>query len=286
MSVAPSFITPLRYPGGKARLGAWLGELIDCNNLSNCTYIEPYAGGAGAAVYLLVNNKVKNIVINDIDDSVHAFWWSVLNDTQEFVKLISDAPVTIENWLIQREIVRSPQEHSRTALGFAAFFLNRTNRSGILHGGVIGGQRQDGKYKLDARFNKQALIDRINRIASYRERITISNLDAMSLVDDLSKSVEKPFFYLDPPYYNKGNQLYQNHYAPDDHKNIAQTVKALNHPWIVTYDNCPEICELYNSCSGFEFSFHYSTHLHRPVGKEIMYYSDCITLHKPPVMKR
>lgn len=286
MSVAPSFITPLRYPGGKARLGAWLGELIDCNNLSNCTYIEPYAGGAGAAVYLLVNNKVKNIVINDIDDSVYAFWWSVLNDTQEFVTLISDTPVTIENWLIQREIVRSPQKHSRTALGFAAFFLNRTNRSGILHGGVIGGQRQDGKYKLDARFNKQALIDRINRIASYRERISISNLDAMSLVDDLSKSVEKPFFYLDPPYYNKGNQLYQNHYAPDDHKKIAQTVQELNHPWIVTYDNCPEICELYNNCSGFEFSFHYSTHLHRPVGKEIMYYSEGIALHKPPVMKR
>ncbi len=285
MTIAPSFVTPLRYPGGKGRLGAWLGKVIESNNMTGGRYIEPYAGGAGAAVFLLANNMVGEIVINDIDPAIYSFWWALFNDTESLIKLIQDTPVNIESWVAQKEIINNSGSRNTTELGFAAFFLNRTNRSGIIQGGIIGGKKQDGKYLIDARYNKLGLISRVKRLAALKHRVRLHNLDALELIGLPQYQSRDALIYLDPPYYNKGSQLYRNHYNPEDHAKISEVVLGLETPWIVTYDNCPEIRELYTGAEVYEFSFHYSTHVKRPVAKEIMFHGNLMS-HSPPSMRR
>lgn len=284
--MSDSFVTPLRYPGGKGRLGVWLAELIRHNGLEDGTYIEPYAGGAGAAVFLLVNNHVQRIIINDADPVIYAFWWAVLNDHEALIEKIRSTPVSMDSWNKQKEVIDCGDTNDLTQLGFATFFLNRTNRSGIITGGVIGGKEQTGKYKIDARYNKENLINRIRRIAILNGKIELHNLDAMELITH--KNIETnndSLIYLDPPYYNKGSQLYTNFYNPEDHASIADTVRDIKTPWLVTYDNCKQIRELYQDESGVEFALHYSTHMTRPKATEVLFYGN-LFIKSIPTLKR
>lgn len=281
-----AFITPLRYPGGKGRLGPWLAELMRYNKISGGVYVEPYAGGAGAALFLLTRGYVNHIIINDIDPVIYSFWWSVLNKKEEFTSAIYNTPVTMETWYNCKEIISNPSMYQMSEVGFATFFLNRTNRSGILSGGVIGGKNQNGNYKIDARFNKLKLIERINRISEMRNNISLYNMDALTFIDEIENDLpKKTLIYLDPPYYEKGSQLYRNHYKPSDHQEIAERVSKISVPTLITYDNCTEIKNLYQKEKIIEFSLHYSTHLSRNKVTEIMVYKNLI-LHEPPKMKK
>lgn len=281
-----AFATPLRYPGGKGRLAAWLAGLMRANKISGGWYVEPYAGGAGAAILLLSRGYVDHIVLNDLDPVVHAFWWSVLNDTDNLVDLIEKTPVTMESWERQRQIHAAPDAHTQTEVGFATFFLNRTNRSGILKGGVIGGKAQTGPWSMSARFNKIDLSNRIKTVASLRRHVSLYKSDAVDLLQHIKADLpKKSLIYLDPPYYHKGSQLYRNHYKPEDHAAIAAAVGEIETPWLVTYDNCTEIQALYSEFESVEFSLHYSTHKERPLSTEIMIYGN-LDMTSPPVMSR
>lgn len=281
-----AFATPLRYPGGKGRLGAWLAQLMRANRISGGWYVEPYAGGAGAALLLLSRGYVDHIVLNDLDPVVHAFWQSVLSDTDGILSLLESTPVTIDSWERQRQIHANPQSFSPTEVGFATFFLNRTNRSGILKGGVIGGKAQTGPWSMTARFNKSDLAERIRTVASLRRHISLYHEDAVDLLRGIGADLPpRSLTYLDPPYYHKGSQLYRNHYRPEDHAAIAAAVAQISTPWLVTYDNCPEICALYQEFDSVKFSLHYSTHKERPLATEIMFYGN-LEMETPPVMSR
>lgn len=282
-----AFASPLRYPGGKGRLGPWLAGLMRHNRISGGWYVEPYAGGAGAAIYLLTQGYVDHIVINDLDPAVHAFWWAVLNDTEHFLSLLEETPVTMEYWYRQKEVHADPDSFTPTEIGFATFFLNRTNRSGILKGGVIGGKNQDGPYPLHARFNKIDLAERIENVANLADHITLRNDDALTLLADIAKDLpSRSLIYLDPPYYQKGSQLYRNHYQPEDHKQIADYVREMTTPWVVTYDNCPEIRDLYCDCQEVQFSLHYSTASARPLATEVMFYGNLAIPSAPSLTRR
>lgn len=270
--MSASFATPLRYPGGKGRLGHWFSKLLTQNNLEGCHFIEPYAGGAGSAIYLLLNEKVASITINDVDPAIYSIWWSILNDSDNFINKIELADLSIDEWHRQRSIVTNSQNHTLSELGFAAFYQNRTNRSGIIKGGVIGGLKQSGKYKLDARFNKAGLINRVEKIISYKKMINLSMLDAKALLENcINNKKTNNFIYLDPPYFNKGGQLYRNYYNKEDHQEIASLVGKLTCPWVVTYDDCTEINKLYHWAHTSNFSMKYSTHTSRPDGHEVCF---------------
>lgn len=282
-----NFATPLRYPGGKGRLGPWLARLMRHNRISGGWYVEPYAGGAGAAIYLLSSGYVDHIAINDLDPVVHAFWWAVLNDAAGLLRLIDETPVTIASWERQKAVLATPGSFSPTEVGFATFFLNRTNRSGILKGGVIGGRQQNGPYPIDARFNKENLSARIRLIASLKRHISLYQEDALDLLEGMRTDLPaKSLTYLDPPYYQKGSQLYRNHYKPEDHVRIAAAVSEIRSPWLVTYDDCPEIRLLYHDCDGVDFSLYYSTAGARPLATELMYYGNLEMLPEGPTMTR
>jgi len=254
------FNTPLRYPGGKAKLTNFIKLVFEENDLLDGHYVEPYAGGAGIALALLYQSYVNTIHLNDLNPAVYAFWHSVLSNNEALCRLIHDTPVTMDEWVKQRNVMLNPKRHDKLALGFATFFLNRTNRSGILMGGVIGGKGQGGEWKLDVRFNKPDLINRVEKLALYSSRIKLYNLDAANLILTVLPNLPtKTLVYLDPPYYVKGKGLYQNHYTHEDHKAIAKQVqKEIKLPWIVSYDYAPEILEMYTKSRSIVYGLNYS----------------------------
>jgi DNA adenine methylase len=279
-------MTPLRYPGGKGRLGPWLAQVLRHNKISGGWYVEPYAGGAGAAFYLLMQGFVDHIVINDADPVIYAFWQAATRHTNSLIQLIKKTPVSMQTWEKQRVVIANPNQYDIVEVGFAAFFLNRTNRSGILSAGVIGGKNQTGPYKLDARFNETDLLGRIEKIGAMTNHITVLGLDAVELLTNAGPGFpEKCLVYLDPPYYVKGSLLYRNHYQPEDHFAVAESVLQATYPVIVTYDDCPEIRDLYKNISTVNFELHYSTHVARPKASEALFYKN-LTLPTMPEMTR
>jgi DNA adenine methylase len=269
------FSTPLRYPGGKGKLTNFIKQVFEQNDLIDGHYVEPYAGGAGIALNLLLHGYVSRIHLNDLNPAVYAFWMTAINQPDELCKAIRDVNVTIEEWHKQKSILNTPDNFSQFDLGFATFFLNRTNRSGIIWGGVIGGKNQDGDWKLDARFNKADLIQRIEKISLHQSKIQLYNLDAAKLISDVLPTLpEKTLIYLDPPYYVKGRGLYENHYFHDDHAHIAELVRTqINHHWIVSYDHAPEIIEMYKESYAITYGINYSAQ-NRYKGAEAMFFSD------------
>lgn len=274
-----AFYTPLRYPGGKGKLAYYVKALIKENNLFDGHYVEPYAGGAGVALELLMQEYVRKIHINDIDPAVYGFWHSVLFETEELCRLIHDKHVDMDTWYEQKAVLADMTNHSLLELGFATFFLNRTNRSGILKAGVIGGKNQAGKWKLDVRYKKDELLRRISEIADYQSRIVLHNKDSAELIRNIPIDVDTNFLvYLDPPYYVKGQDLYRNFYTHKDHLEIMNSLKSSGiKNWIVSYDNADEIREIYNEFRMIEYSLQYTAQQKR-VGEEVMIFSDEIVI--------
>ena len=241
----PTTDTPLRYPGGKTQLTPFVLDVMRANDLMQCIYCEPFAGGAGIACRLLLAGAVSEIWINDIDTSIYAFWHSVLNVPDEFCSWIEKIPVTIAEWEKQRT-VQQDSSSSIFQLGCSTLFLNRTNRSGILKGGVIGGRGQTGDYLLDCRFNRTDLIRKIQRLALYKDQIHLSRADAEVYIKTVvAKLPDHSLTNIDPPYFGKGPGLYTSFYKPKDHTLLSQAVRAIKKPWMLTYDDAPEILDLY-----------------------------------------
>jgi DNA adenine methylase len=256
-------------------LAGFIKAAIEANELYDGDYVEPYAGGAGVAVELLLHEYVQHIHINDISRPVFAFWHSLLGNTESLVRLVRNTPLTMRSWTRQKKILMNQDDYDDLELGFATFFLNRTNRSGVLNGGVIGGRDQTGPWKIDARFNRADLIARIQAIARLRRRITLSRQDARDFLKSVLLGLpHKTLFYLDPPYYHKGKQLYYDYYNHDDHAEIAALLKRLlkGRCWLVSYDDVPEIRDLYAGLSHIVYQIGYSAREVR-CGSEIMFFA-------------
>lgn len=269
--------SPLRYPGGKNKLSAFIAKICIDNRI-NGHYVEPYSGGASVALFLLIEGFVKEITINDKDKSIYAFWFSVLHKTEELCELIEKAELNIQEWREQRAVQFNKDNVDTLKLGFSTFYLNRTNRSGIIYSGVMGGIEQNGNYKMNCRFNKVDLINRIRIISKYKSQISLYNLDALDLIDKIKNEAENSniVFYFDPPYYLKASSLYLNHYDPKDHEKVSKKILGIkNIKWVVSYDNVNEIKDLYENCERKEFSFKHTAYEVRQ-GREVLFFSNNI----------
>ncbi|MDK2956242.1 MAG: adenine methylase [Desulfovibrionales bacterium] len=255
-------LSPLRYPGGKGSLFKFIAEIILRNDRFGGSYYEPFAGGAGCALRLLGQGVVGEIVLNDADPSIFSFWTAVINETDRFIEKIYATPLSMNSWTTQREIWTTNSDRASFDVGFATFFLNRCNRSGIINkAGPIGGAKQSGKWKLDARFNHKTLEDRIRFIGLNKERIKIFNIDALDFmkIHFSSRKNRSKFVYLDPPYYRSGNRLYFNTFDDKKHFDLAQYIqKQVKLKWLVTYDDNNFIRGLYSKLRSYHYSLSYS----------------------------
>jgi DNA adenine methylase len=269
------FYSPLRYPGGKSKLVPFIKLLINKANRERSTYIEPFAGGAGVALALLLEGVVGKIVVNDYDKAIYSVWRAIKSEPLKLIRLIYDTPININEWHKQQEIYNCSHSYS-VELAFAVLFLNRVNRSGIVTGGPIGGFAQGGNWKLDARYNKDVIVERINDISKRHKSIIVYNQDILHLIDKyMPRFNDNAFIYFDPPYYNKSSRLYKNSLSHSDHANIAERIlKRVMSPWILTYDDVPEIQNLYHGIEIRRFDLNYSVANNKGKGSEIIMCSD------------
>ena len=267
--------TPLRYPGGKARFAPLIAEVIASNNLTGGHYLEPYAGGAGVALSLLVDGIVEHVHINDADSAIAVFWRVATQATDQLIAMAAAEPITMDAWHHWRGVMLGKVDAPELHRGFATLFMNRTNRSGILKGGVIGGKGQAGSYKIDARFMRQELCTRLERIGQHSPGIHVYEEDAHKLLLRCHQFLPaKSLVYLDPPYYVKGAGLYRNFYKHDDHARIAKLLgsERFRRPWVVSYDNADEIKEMYAYAVPYAYGLNYTAH-RRYTGSEVMFFS-------------
>ena len=269
--------TPLRYPGGKQRLAPFIAEVLEVNGALGWNYVEPYAGGAGAAMELLLDKKVGHVYLNDSSLHIYAFWKAVLSDPEGFCRRISRASLTLDAWRSHREVLRHPKDHDLMDLGFSTFFLNRCNRSGVLTSGVIGGLAQRGEWRIDARFPRNELIKRVEAIALHRRHISVTNLDAeVFMTKRVNALSPETLVYCDPPYFVRAKRLYLNTYQPDDHTRLARVIQSkLHRPWLVSYDNHPTILSLYRKRRSCCYSLQYSA-IKAYAGNEVFVFSDVL----------
>ena len=265
--------SPLRYPGGKTQLHKFVSHLFDINEIKNGIYCEPFSGGAGVAIELLFSKKVDRIILNDYDTGIYSIWYAILNDTSNFIDLINNTPINIKQWHNQKKIYLSKKSDNNYSieLAFATFFLNRTNRSGIILGGPIGNLNQSAKDKIDCRFNKSKLIEKILLIAKEKTHIDLYNLDAQILIENILKKENKNklFIFFDPPYYKQGKNLYTNFFKHEDHEKLALSIKSMkNYRWITTYDYVEQIKMIYSDSLTKEYTIYYSANRNR---KEMEY---------------
>lgn len=275
MSIAHS---PLRYPGGKNCIFPFVSSLIAENGLTGCKYIEPYAGGAGLALRLLFEEFAESIVINDLDPLVYAFWSTCVKQPDKLIEWVEATPVTVSTWQQCKETIRNRNQAPAFNLAVSFFFLNRTNVSGVLNGGIIGGVNQSGKYKIDARYNKKELIRKIEKIGRFSNRIEVSQLDGIMLVEKYKKWKSDTFLYLDPPYYEKGSNLYLNAYKDADHIRLAQYVSTISTPWLLSYDNHSFIIDLYSAFQKRSYKLQHSTS--NKIGDEVLIFPDSVSFKK------
>jgi DNA adenine methylase len=270
------FVSPLRYPGGKTRLADFLSEAIEKNFFENekIVLIEPYAGGAGASLKLLFSGKVDKIIINDLDKAIFSFWKIAVSDTDFLISKIKKVNIDINEWRKQKEIYNNPSSTIKE-LAFATLFLNRTNRSGIIEGGPIGGMDQSGVWNVRARFTKNTIVERLEKIKEFKNKIKVRNLDGITLLKQLEKNKKKNnyFIFLDPPYYQKGKFLYLNHYIDKDHKKLLRLLEKSSLKWVMTYDDVSYIQNLYSKFRKSKFIINHSVFEARQ-GKEILIFSD------------
>lgn len=263
--------SPLRYPGGKSCMLQMVSDILVENGLSRGHYAEPYAGGGSLALALLFKGMVSDIHLNDLDPGISAFWWAILNEPEAFIAKVEKCEITVPEWRKQRAIYQAADLGNRLDLGFATFFLNRTNRSGIIgSGGVIGGLDQTGNYKIDCRFNRSELVKRVTRINKYRSRIHLYAQDAVDFLASIPVLCPKrTFVAIDPPYFVKGSSLYTSFYNSDDHAGVAAAIKQLDRPWILTYDAVEPIRKLYQDRRQYLFDLKYSVQTKR-TGTELL----------------
>jgi len=265
----------LRYPGSKNKLYPYIKHLVGVNS-TRC-FIEPFVGGGSLACNLLLNGDVDKVIINDLDKSVYAFWYCVYFDTDRLVEKIRNTEITIEQWHEQKAILKAKDSvKDLLTLGFALLFCNRTNRSGILTAGVIGGLKQDGSYKLDCRFNKVKIIEKIENLSKLKDKVEVYNLDVNDLLSLLDLGIDTLVF-LDPPYYVKGPELYVESFKETCHNRLATTLKGRlkDVKWVLTYDNAGEIERIYDGIDNLKYYLNYSG-ARRVLGIENMFFSRLI----------
>ena len=236
-------LSPLRYPGGKSRIIDCLAARFHQDQMD--TFVEVFAGGASVGLSLLEAGLIKKLVINDTDAGVYSFWDSVVNHPEDLLDRLENIVPDKTMYKTCQEILKDPSDWCKEELAWAMLVCNRLSFSGIVRANSMGGK--DGTTEqLLCRWNPKTLEQRIRLIHSMRDRIEVSRIDAVDLIENSAYWDDKATLFIDPPYVMKGKDLYLEYYDEEDHANLAWMIRTLYQGMpgadiVITYDDCPFI---------------------------------------------
>lgn len=239
-----TFLSPLRYPGGKAFLAPYVARTLEHNGIRPDVFVEPFAGGASVSLQMVTQDLVDSIALYDLDPMVSGFWWTVFNRHKYLVEKVKEEVVSVEKW---REL-KEQKINGHCTNGWKCLFLNRTSFSGILNesSGPIGGHSQASDYKVDCRYYGDTILRRLKSLWDIRDRVF--DVGSQSYECTLryyeKRRTLAPFYYLDPPFFYKADKLYNFYFGQDDHDAFVTRVANLSSPWLLSYDYCPETVAL------------------------------------------
>jgi DNA adenine methylase len=244
-----NIISPLRYPGSKQALVDYVIRFLDANDFRGREWVEPCAGGASVALSLLSRGAVCRATIVEKDPLVYAFWKCLKTQPALLCHLVHGLNITLETWN-QFQKYRSAdalKKYPLIELALAGLFFNRANYSGIIGANPIGGMSQSSDYKIDCRFTKSTVIDRMIAASLVMDKMTVVRGDVVSYLRRNSERLiqDNSVVYVDPPYVLQGKKLYRHHFKTRDHMRLAEFLNAAPFPWLVSYDNVPFVVELF-----------------------------------------
>jgi len=260
VSTSNKITSPLRYPGSKATFLKVVLEFIEVHGLKGREIVEPYAGSGIVSLSLVAKNLVSHATLVERDPLLYSFWKAVFEHTDALLSSIEEINVNMDTWHELRVLLKHkiPEDKLIPDLALACLFFNRTNFSGVLHSGPIGGKNQSSDYKLDCRFNKKDIISRIRQISSLRDGVSVKFGDALEFLQKANiQNNEKRFFYVDPPYFKQGRKLYRYYYKVIDHKRLYDILSVATFPWLLSYDKHEFIELLYDGFPQVHQSFRY-----------------------------
>lgn len=251
MRYSDSVISPLRYPGSKQSLVKYAERFLRANKLVGREWIEPCAGGASIALSLISRGLVPRATIVEKDPLIHAFWKCLKTDGAILCELARKLSITVQTWQ-EFQKYREPEAVDRfppMELALAGLFFNRVNYSGIIGAKPIGGMSQSSDYKIDCRFTKSTVIDRMVDAARLMDRIAVVGGDGLSYLRRSHARLSRrgSVVYVDPPYFVQGKKLYRYHFVERDHVRLARFLNEAKFPWLVSYDNDPFVVSLFSS---------------------------------------
>jgi DNA adenine methylase len=237
--IFPKTLSPLRYPGGKAK---FLKKIIPKIYTPYDEFREPFVGGGSVFLTALKEiNPMAKYRINDLNYSVFCFWKELKENGDELIDKIEQIrKVSLDGRLLYNQF--KPKDISRSCFDEAVrfFVLNRITFSGITD---CGGFSEESFQK---RFTNSS-INRLRILPKLLKNVIIENEDYESLIFEPGKSV---FIFLDPPYFSASkSKLYGKNgdlHLFFDHNRFAQNMKKCRHHWLITYDDCLEIRQLFS----------------------------------------
>lgn len=253
--VARRWISPLRYPGGKARMGAALTTIWETqmSPMDIEIWSEPFAGGAGAGLHLLADNTISELWLTEKHPALAAFWRTAAHNGAELAASVRTTTPSMQLWRHAQEAVAAAEAGDTvddTELAFAALILNRCSRSGMVNAivGPMGGKHQSGRWTLQSRWYGEGIAERIDVVHRLGDRIRVMEGDGIEQIRELDGSVgieDEMMLFVDPPYLVQGNRLYANGMTIDDHARLASALAGSACHWLLTYDGDDRVLDLY-----------------------------------------
>jgi DNA adenine methylase len=275
-----------RYPGGKKRFKNFIIPYIRKFLVNNdYEYVEPFFGGGSVGIFVL--NNINKICINDKDESLCCLWNSIIHKPNELIDLINEFNPKKEDFFDIKKILIENKDCGidNLEIGFKKLIIHQISYSGLgtKAGGPIGGKSQKSKYSVDCRWNPVNLKKEIKKISKLFNRVDIrngkcTNFDFEKILSNKTKS----FFYLDPPYFIKGRELYEESFNGQDHVRLMKNLRQNENPWLLSYDNCSYVRDLYDWAIIQEIDINYTINTIREK-KELLI---CSPLYKNMFEKR
>lgn len=249
--------SPFRYPGGKAKISkpilnkikekTGFQTIFSDSNMED--FVDVFAGGGSVSLSVLNEyDKIKSLHMNDSDDWVYSFWYSMIDRKEgdrlkQYIKKYQN-PSIKDFYNLRKSMTRKGL--SIGYKGFLGLFFNRTTFSGIFTSGPIGGKEQKSDYKINCRYNSLNLLKRINHIQNHFNNINveITKLDFREIIKKWSNN-EKAFLYLDPPYMKQGHQLYNQFMNDLDYIEMANLLKNSRCHWMISHDDYKPFVDLF-----------------------------------------